>query len=182
MASSIVVSKMDYSCSDNYTTEHPNRKRWAVELKITSGTFSGSFHALMESDPDGRSYCVDTPEEPLVTLGGGEYYIDIEALMVMILTIQDKKMFSESQSYFPGRKNSGTEIITLDGDDGYDETITFNTKNGQLFLEYDRRIEHGGFDFKVEILNPEEFLKSFYEQLLAITKTKPLDDEDEDEE
>jgi hypothetical protein len=164
MASSIVVSKMDYSCSDNYTTDHPNRKRWAVELKITSGTFSGSFHALMESDPDGRSYCVDTPDEPLVTLGGGEYYIDIEALMVMILTIQDK--------------NSGTETITLDGDDGYEETIAFNTKNGQLFLEYDRLIEHGGFDFKVEIENPEEFLKSFYEQLLAITKTKPLDDEE----
>ena len=164
MASSIVVSKMDYSCSDNYTTDHPNRKRWAVELKITSGTFSGSFHALMESDPDGRSYCVDTPEEPLVTLGGGEYYIDIEALMVMILTIQDK--------------NSGTETITLEGDAGYEETIAFNTKNGQLFLEYDRRIEHGGFDFKVEILNPEEFLKSFYEQLLAITKTKPLDEDE----
>jgi len=165
-SSSIVVSKVDYSCCDNYSKEHPNRKRWAVELKITSGTFSGSFHALMESDPDGRSYCVDTPDEPLVTLGGGEYYIDIEALMTMVFTIQDK--------------NLGTEIITLDGDDGYDETIAFNTKNGQLFLEYDRHIEHGGFDFKVEILNPEEFLKSFYEQLLAITKTKPLDEEDEE--
>jgi len=56
--------------------------------------------------------------------------------------------------------------VSMDGDEDYD-TIEFEINRGKMNIGHDDR---GGLEFKIEISNPEEFLKSLYKQLKEITE------------
>lgn len=138
-----------------YKIAHPNRTKWTVELRITQDSFLGNFSMLIEYDSVKKE----------VTLGS-----DASITLDELEDLTEKTKQSEYMSH----------SISMDGDDDYSETITLTTQDGNLWLDYDRNIEQGGFYFKLQISKPVMFLESLWEQVSAIVSKDDEDEEDEE--
>jgi hypothetical protein len=109
-SSTIKLRNIDYDYED---------EKSAIEMEMTSGTFSGTYYLLMKRQENGELH-----------IGvNGEFSLNIDEI----------KELGESIS--KGAKYNGFSV-SLDGDDGYDETITFHLNDGKLYLDYDRLVEH----------------------------------------